>query len=332
MRWQFILWAILMFSAGCKSVDADSGRLASDGQVPYFSDLRSVGLDTSNLPVGPHTLTFRAYANNFGPSQAWTPANSLALTAEIAAVKTKPDLAAVPTTVKIVPVAGHKDQVDVSVTLELNGPGTWQVDLPKACYDYKAMGMNGPESFHLDVPLPAPSGALRPDAIGCVATAVLTVGPCPHIAFSYLASSSVGSTGGDQWRVVWSEPVPEKASLASKIAAVHVSSSGAVQPSDAVAVTQESASSWHATIQKKPDASYDGFWPFSLEDGVATAFIRGEVESFSCTAAAGKALVARVDSNGETMQGDIPHVQRGYLATALASKLGSAKAPKSGAP
>lgn len=239
--------------------------------IGYFVDLRSVPLDRSNLGLGSQTIKFRAYSVA-AATKGWTPELTAALKSKIVAAKGPEDPKLVPTTIDITPMAGVVGAVDVAVTVELDGPGTWQIDLPATCYDYKAMGWNGPGVIGLKAPLPPPPQPLRPEAYGCHATTVMTVGSCPHVAYSEAIAVGKGN-GTDVWRVVWSEATPAKVLAAPKTYGVDFdqkngSPEAKIGPAS---IGAESASVVVATVEKAP-TDYRMYWSFAEGDGTAANF------------------------------------------------------------
>jgi hypothetical protein len=264
----------LVLCLGLPACSSGGGANASAAYATsggYFVDLRSVPLDRSNLGLGSQTIKFRAYSVA-AATKGWTPELTAALKSSIVAAKGPEDPKLVPTIIDITPMAGVVGAVDVAVTVDLDGPGTWQIDLPATCYDYKVMGFNGPGVIGLKGPLPPPPNPLRPEAYGCHATTVMTVGSCPHVAYSEAVAVGKG-TGTDVWRVVWSEATPEKVLAEPKTYGVDLarkngSPEAKVGPAS---ISAQSASVVLATVQKAPP-DYRMYWSFVEGDGVAASF------------------------------------------------------------
>jgi len=276
--------------------------------VPYFVDLRTVPLDQSNLPLGPRTLTFRAYSNG-GKKGVWSEELTKAVSDSIRAVKGGVDAKYVPATLQFFPVQGQANAVDVNVTVNLDTIGTWQVDLPTRCYDYAAMGMNGPEALGLEAPLPEPPDAQRPNVFGCEATTVMTTGSCPHVAYSFPVFAPK-SQGAHVWKVVWSEPAP---ATVNDVAITGVKTAGSASPEPvSVAVTKVAPHAYDAVVTNLPGEAYGAEWKFTASNGVATKFLH--TANFNCTPEAGSVPIAVADQSGETLLRFIGIPHRGTLA------------------
>ena len=298
---------------GCGSGGRGPSQASADGSKTYYVDLRSVPLDQSNLAPGPHVLNFRAYAVK-GPTRTWTDKLSAAVKGQIQAARGGAAPKFVPVAVAFAPVPGHPDIAEVAVTVDLDGPGTWQIDLPTSCYDYAAMGMHGPEALGRTAPLPAPPQAARPDAFGCVATAVMTVGSCPHVAYAYPVSAGK-SQGTDIWRVVWSEAISGKVIAQPKLGGSKMIEAGGSAPCPAPSAAKEDASHTLITVTKDPKEEYNKWWKFDEEDGVASKFTYTFGE---CGVQAGDATIAASNVNGEPDVQPIRTVVRGRLAQMIA--------------
>lgn len=282
-----------------------ASALSATGTIGYYVDLRSVPLDRSNLGVGSQTIKFRAYAVA-AATKGWTPELTAALKSKIVAAKGPEDPKLVPTTIDITPMAGVVGAVDVAVTVELDGPGSWQIDLPASCYDYKAMGWNGPGVIGLKAPLPPPPQPQRPEAYGCHATTVMTVGSCPHVAYS--EAIAVGKANGtDVWRVVWSEATPAKVLVAQKTIVEYVDTETSSRSIEAAqGTTQNGPDNWLVKIGTKLNSTYSAGWDFASDDGVAAKFTNFVGD---CGLKAGSAIV------GSTGYGGAPSVVPNAIAT-----------------
>lgn len=273
MRSPLPILALLLCLAlpACTSGGGANASAAYATSGGYFVDLRSVPLDRSNLGLGSQTIKFRAYSVA-AATKGWTPELTAALKSSIVAAKGPEDPKLVPTIIDITPMAGVVGAVDVAVTVDLDGPGTWQIDLPATCYDYKVMGFNGPGVIGLKGPLPPPKNPLRPEAYGCHATTVMTVGSCPHVAYSEAFAVGKG-TGTDVWRVVWSEATPEKVLAAQKTVVEYVDTETSSRSIEAAqSMSQNGPDSWLVKIGTKPNATYSAGWDFAGDDGVAAKF------------------------------------------------------------
>ncbi len=307
------LLVTLAVLAGCAG-----GRESSGTFVPYFVDLRSVPVDESNLPQGPYTVNFRAFANG----AVWSDELSAALSGEIAAAKAGADPKFVNKSISFTPVQDRSDAVDVAVTVDLDGNGTWQIDLPTICYDYTAMGFNGPEVIGLKWLLPPPADAKRPNEYGCLATVVLTVGSCPHIAYSSPLQAEK-SKGNHVWRVVWSEDASGPAVKTPKVVGATMNPAGELADVGVVVVKEDSR---HATVSiaNLPGQSYGVTWNFGQDDAVSGKF----VQTLDCGLQPGYANVAETDADGVADMGSLRTVFRGAVAAAVNAK---ALPPKSDA-
>lgn len=325
MKHLYMSTAAMVILASCTGSASTSDSSPSSaglyGNMQYFSDLRTVPIDKSNITPGPQVLTFRATALEPGVGNvAWDDARRALLKAEIQAVKGGPDPKYVPAEVAFKDVPGHVEQQEVSVTVNLDGPGTWQIDLPQVCYDYKAMGFNGPSALGLKATPPTPAGAQRPDALGCVATAILTVGPCPHIVHSELISGGKGQ-GTDVWRVLWSEPIAGKVAQVAKLESWAVLGPGKSEPWQAATGLQEDAGAWRVAVEKGAVVSYGTKWTFDEVDGVAANYYVGNVPyTYECTPHAGAMTVAGADGTGTAYPAVVPKIIRGVLAAGVEAK------------
>jgi hypothetical protein len=319
-RMRSLMLVIVAVLAGCAggrpSLTSSSGTF-----VPYFVDLRSVPVDESNLPQGPYTVNFRAFANT-GFGAVWTDELSAALSGELSAAKAGSDPKFVNKSLSFTPVKGHPEAVDVAITVDLDGTGTWQIDLPKTCYDYAAMGFNGPEVLGLKGPVPPPPDAKRPNEYGCLATVVLTVGSCPHIAYSSPLQAEK-SKGNHVWRVVWSEDAPSPTVAAPKVVGYTFNQAN---ESVGIGVGVANEDSRHAivSIANAPGQTYGVSWNFEKADAVSAKFL----ETFDCGPQPGYAAVASANPDGVADVGSLRTVFRGALATAVNAK---ALPPKSDA-
>ena len=324
MKTFYAALALAITLAGCAETPPSATSNAAVngyGTIHYFSDLRTVPIDKSNLAPGPQVLAFRATAFESGVGTvAWDDARRALLKAEITAAKGGPNPQFVPAEVVFKDVPGQANELDVTVTVNLDGPGTWQIDLPRVCYDYAAMGFNGPEVLGLKATPPTPAGAQRPDALGCVATAVLTVGSCPHIVHSERISGGKGQAS-DVWRVLWSEPISGKGVSPAKFQSWKKLATGTSEAWQAPTAAKEDAGAWLLTIDKGDVASYSTGWLFDLQEGVAAKYYLGAVPyTYECTPYAGSMTVAGTDQTGEPYPSVIPKVIRGVLAAGVEAK------------
>jgi hypothetical protein len=315
-----LMLVIIAVLAGCAG-----GRPAltsSNGTfVPYFVDLRSVPVDESNLPKGPYTVSFRAFANT-GFGGGWSDELSAKLSGEVSVAKAGTDPKFVDKSLSFTPVKGHPEAVDVAITVDLDGTGTWQIDLPTTCYDYAAMGFNGPEVLGLKGPVPPPPNAKRPNEYGCLASVVLTVGSCPHIAYCSPLQAEK-SKGNHVWRVVWSEDAAGPAVKTPKVVAAAMNAAGESMGVD-VTVVQEDSRHARVSIANLPGQSYGVTWNFGEDDAVAGKFL----QELDCGLQPGYANVAETDADGAADLHSLPKVFTGVVASIVNAK---ALAPKSDA-
>lgn len=301
----------------CSNAGTEKGAGAASTAIPYFVDLRTVPFDVSGLEPGPHTLKFRAFAVKANSNGAyWDQGLKDKLASEIAVAKGGAAPEMVAPAVQMLDVPGHPEQLDVVVTVPLDGPGTWQVDLPNWCYDYAAMGVTAAQ-LGLKGPVPPPPAAMRPESLGCLGTVVLTVGACPHIAYSELISGGKGN-GVDVWRVYWSEVVggvvTQKAAVEAELLTQANKPLGLVKPE----VAHEGSERYTVAVDKGAAAAYHANWKFAQSDAIAAKFLSPHGEVFSCEPAEGAAMVAVQYADG--MAAWIPRVARGAIAAQVAAK------------